>query len=120
MSCPEKNEWKNAMDREMDSIRTAGTYLIKPIPDSKSAVRNRWVYTKKYDKYGQVKRYKARLVAKGYTQIQGIRDYVRNGLVSFEYCKTSDQLGDMFTKPLPGSVLRNMLTKLGLLRKVES
>jgi hypothetical protein len=49
-----------------------------------------------------------------------IRDYVRNGLVSFEYCKTSDQLGDMFTKALPGSVLRKMLTKLGLLRKVES
>jgi hypothetical protein len=49
-----------------------------------------------------------------------IRDYVRNGLVSCEYCKTSDELGDMFTKPLPGSVLRKMLTKLGLLRKVES
>jgi len=32
------------------------------------------VYTKKYDKNGNVKKYKARLVAKGYTQIQGI-DY---------------------------------------------
>ena len=76
ISSPEAKEWKEAMDREMESIRKAQTYIVKEMPENikKMPVKNRWVYTKKYDKDGKVKKYKARLVAKGYTQIQGI-DY---------------------------------------------
>ena len=76
ISSPEAKEWKQAMDREMESIKNAKTYIVKEIPENikKMPVKNRWVYTKKYDKDGNVKKYKARLVAKGYTQIQGI-DY---------------------------------------------
>ena len=38
-------------------------------------MKNRWIYTKKLDKDGKIKKYKARLVAKGFTQKYGI-DFV--------------------------------------------
>ena len=42
------------MDREMESIRKAETYIVKEIPKNirKMPVKNRWVFTKKYDKNG--------------------------------------------------------------------
>ncbi len=74
ISSPEASQGKEAMDREMESIQKAKTYVVKQVPENikKKPVKNRWVYTKKYDKDGNVKKYKARFVAKGYTQIQGI------------------------------------------------
>ena len=69
---------EKAMDKEMDSIKSANTYKIKKIPNEKikkGTVKNRWIYTKKLDKDGKIKKYKARLVAKGFTQKYGI-DFV--------------------------------------------
>jgi hypothetical protein len=66
------------MDMEMDSIKSANTYKIQKIPIEnikKGTVKNRWIYTKKLDKDGKIKKYKARLVAKGFTQKYGI-DFV--------------------------------------------
>ena len=78
INCSEKEEWKKAMDTEMNSIKSANTYKIQKIPIEnikKGTVKNRWIYTKKLDKDGNIKKYKARLVAKGFTQKYGI-DFV--------------------------------------------
>ena len=32
INCLEKEEWKKAMDKEMDSIKSANTYKIEKIP----------------------------------------------------------------------------------------
>ena len=45
-----------------------------------------------------------------------VRDYVKEKLVQFTYCKTQDQLADIFTKGVPGSKLRSMTQKLGMSR----
>ena len=49
-----------------------------------------------------------------------VRDYVKKSLVKFVYCPTENQLADMFTKALPGSRLRTILSKLGLSRRGEN
>ena len=75
MASKDSKHWMNAMKDEMQSIENAETYEIKtPINLSKSPVKCRWVFTKKFDKFGNVSRYKARLVAKGFTQRYGL-DY---------------------------------------------
>ena len=75
ISCNESEKWIAAMNDEMSSIKSAETYEIRsPIKLSKSPVKCRWVFTKKFDKFGIVSRYKARLVAKGFTQKYGF-DY---------------------------------------------
>jgi hypothetical protein len=45
---------------------------------------------------------------------------MEEGLIKFVYCPTKDQLADIFTKGVSGSLLRNMLTKLGLKSQGES
>jgi hypothetical protein len=74
---PEKDEWKNAMDKEVAKIRNAETYSLEHIPSDKlsNVVKCRWVFRKKLDIHGSVKEYKARLVAKGFTQKYGIDFY---------------------------------------------
>ena len=44
-----------------------------------------------------------------------VRDYVAKNLVKFVYCSTKDQLADIFTKGVPGHLLRTALNGLGLL-----
>lgn len=44
---PHWPEWKAAMDREMESIRKAGTYQVAELPAGKKAVKNRWVFEKR-------------------------------------------------------------------------
>jgi hypothetical protein len=49
-----------------------------------------------------------------------VRKYVEEGLITFVYCPTKDQLADIFTKGVPGPLMRNMLTRLGLKSQGES
>ena len=68
------NEWRKAMDEEMEALEKNGTWEMGPLPVGKKLVGSRWVFTIKYHFDGSVARYKARLVARGYTQAYGI-DY---------------------------------------------
>ena len=117
MRSPEKEKWKKAMDHEMDSIKSTGTSVIKPMPAclGKLPVKNRWVYTKKYDKDGNVKRYKARLVAKGDTQVHGI-DYFETfvPVAKFKSIRTLAAIGaklklTAFQDDVPTAFLRGSL-----------
>jgi hypothetical protein len=66
-----QEEWKAAMQIELDSLRDLGTYKVVPRPVGQSVVGGRWVLAKKKAADGTTK-YKARYVGKGYSQIHGV------------------------------------------------
>ena len=70
---PNVDEWKSAMDEEMQSLLDNNTFDIVELPQGKSTVGGRWVYAVKEGPNGE-DMYKARFVAKGFSQIYGI-DY---------------------------------------------
>ena len=72
ITCPEKEKWIAAMDKELKSLQDTGTYKIVKLPPGQKTVGTKWVYKIKYTAAGEVERYKARLVVKGFTQKKGI------------------------------------------------
>lgn len=44
-----------------------------------------------------------------------VREKIQNGLIAPYYIRSSDQLADLFTKPLRGDIYRQQLCKLGVL-----
>ena len=66
----EADNWKEAMDDEINSLQENEMYMIVPLPKDKQAVGGRWVYTVKVGPGGE-QQYKARYVAKGFTQKHG-------------------------------------------------
>jgi transposase InsO family protein len=66
--------WKDAMDREIETLEKAGTWKNVPRPPGKNVVGCKWVFRIKRKADGTVEKYKARLVARGFTQIHGV-DY---------------------------------------------
>uniref|UniRef100_A0A251UJX2 Putative ribonuclease H-like domain-containing protein n=1 Tax=Helianthus annuus TaxID=4232 RepID=A0A251UJX2_HELAN len=67
-------KWREAMDREIQSILKNGTWDIVDPPKGQKPIGVKWIYKTKYDEHGNVSKHKARLVAKGYNQKYGI-DY---------------------------------------------
>ena len=41
-----------------------------------------------------------------------IRELINNGEIKLEWISTSEQLADIFTKPLPGSIFTNLRNKI--------
>ena len=70
-SCSE--EWKKAMEAEMNSLKENDTFEIVRLPKDKKPVGGRWVYALKEALDGSDV-FKARFVAKGFSQTYGI-DY---------------------------------------------
>ena len=66
--------WKEAVQSEMDSIMSNGTWEVVDRPYGCKPVGCKWVLKKKLRPNGTINKYKARLVAKGYTQKEG-EDY---------------------------------------------
>ena len=60
---PEKEQWNQAMDGEMESLSANKVWELTTIPPGKGAVGSKWVYKVKTGEDGAVQRYKARLVA---------------------------------------------------------
>ncbi len=60
------DNWKEAMEQEMKSLRDNHTWDLVELPRDRKTVGSKWIY--------KIKRYKARLVAQGYTKNFGI-DY---------------------------------------------
>ncbi|CAN1791212.1 Retrovirus-related Pol polyprotein from transposon TNT 1-94 [Linum perenne] len=67
-------KWVEAMESELNSLKTTNTWSLVPLPLDKKPIGCKWVYKIKHKADGSIERYKARLVAKGYTQTAGI-DY---------------------------------------------
>ena len=67
-------KWKEAAEREVESMKKHEVWDLTPLPSGKKAIGCRWVFTIKENTDGSVNRYKARLVAKGFSQVEGV-DY---------------------------------------------
>ena len=70
-----KENWRKAMDEEMQSLVKNHTWKLARLPKGKKEIGCKWVYAQKegFPSKNDV-RYKARLVAKGHAQKEGI-DY---------------------------------------------
>ncbi|HVX00915.1 MAG TPA: reverse transcriptase domain-containing protein, partial [Candidatus Babeliaceae bacterium] len=73
LNSPYATYWQAAMDAEMASIHSHGTYSVTARPSGVNVVGCRWVFALKVQD-GFVKRFKARLVARGFSQQFGV-DY---------------------------------------------
>ena len=71
ISSQESLKWKTAMKEDLDTLEENNTYQLQPIPENRSVISGKWVYTKKMDANNSIK-YKARYVAKGFSQVRGI------------------------------------------------
>jgi transposase InsO family protein len=74
MSRPDADKWKEAINKELQSLKLHNTYLLTVLPKHAHAIGCKWVLKTKYKSDGKIDKYKARLVAKGYSQQEGI-DY---------------------------------------------
>lgn len=70
----EKNEWRSAMDEEIQSHTSNHTWDLVDLPANRRAIKSKWVFKRKTDALGNIIRYKARLVVKGCSQKEGV-DY---------------------------------------------
>ena len=68
-------KWKEAIQKELDSLKKTGTWELVERPPNANIVNSRWVLRIKKNAVGEVEKYKACLVAKGFTQIYGIDYY---------------------------------------------
>jgi hypothetical protein len=66
---PDAAKWQEALDSEMESLLSHGSWEICELPEGRRTVGSRFVLTRKRDG-----RYKARLVAQGFSQQPGV-DY---------------------------------------------
>lgn len=71
MASPQCEEWRQAMDSEVQSLRDFQTFELVDRPKNKNVIRGRWVYTHKLNPDGTINKCKARFVAKGFTQKYG-------------------------------------------------
>ncbi|KAK1409296.1 hypothetical protein QVD17_35822 [Tagetes erecta] len=67
-----KEEWRNAMKVEFESIQKNNTWTLTNLPPGHKAIGLKWVYKIKRDAADKITQYKARLVAKGYVQQKGV------------------------------------------------
>jgi hypothetical protein len=66
------NLWKRVMEEEMTSLDKNEAWDLVELPTGRKPIGSKWVFKKKLNAKGKVKKYKARLVAKGYSQVEGI------------------------------------------------
>ena len=59
--------WKEAVQSEMDSMMSNGTWEVVDRPYGCKHVGCKWVFKKKLRPDGTIEKYKVRVVAKGYT-----------------------------------------------------
>ena len=74
MESSRSNEWMEAMEDEIVSLRKNGTWELTEAPQNRKVIQSRWVFKVKRDGTGHMIRHKALLVTKGFTQQAGI-DY---------------------------------------------
>ena len=85
----EKEKWKAAMQKEMESIYSNDVWDLVELPKDCKTVGSKWVFKRKTNADGSIDRYKARLVAQGFSQRCG-HDYDEtfSPVIRFESLRT--------------------------------
>ena len=73
MAAPDADEWKEAMDREMENLKSHNVYELVPRTNGMRTLKLGWVLHRKF-KISLFERSKGKLVARGNHQCPGI-DY---------------------------------------------
>jgi hypothetical protein len=60
------------MVEEIDAFDKNEAWDIVEFPAGRKYVGRKWLFKKKFNAEGKVKKHKARLVSKGYSQVEGI------------------------------------------------
>jgi hypothetical protein len=71
---PDADDWKEAVQNQIDLILSNGTWELSERPHGCKPVGCKWVFMKKLRPDGTIEKYKARIVVKGYTKREG-EDY---------------------------------------------
>jgi hypothetical protein len=72
MQSQEKDNWKAAINEEMNSLKKRQTWRLVALPPGRRALRNMWIFNAKTGENGEVNRFKARLVVRGDEQKWGL------------------------------------------------
>ena len=72
MGSAEKEWWKAATQKEMESICSNDVWDLVELPNNRRPVGCKWVFKRKTKANGSIEQYKARLVARGFSQKQGL------------------------------------------------
>lgn len=72
MKREDKEKWIDSMKSEYNSLLSRGTWILVDRPQDLPVIKNKWVFTIKRAKNGEIERYKCRLVAKGCSQKYGV------------------------------------------------
>lgn len=68
---PRHDDWKAAMQEEINSLITNDTWILTQLPPGRTAIDGKWVYKVKRGPQGEVLRYKARWVVRRFQQREG-------------------------------------------------
>ena len=71
LMCSEKEQWKDAKQKEMNSIYSNDIWDLVELPKDCKPVGKLWLFKRKTNADGSIDRYKAQLVAQGFSQQQG-------------------------------------------------
>ena len=69
---PNSSEWIRAMNEEICALEENDTWELVELPEDRTEIKGRWVYTTKLNSRGEVDKFKARYVAKGCSQTPGL------------------------------------------------
>lgn len=66
------NSWQEAINDEMDSLESNGTWHLVDLPPGCKTIGCKWILNKKLKAYRNVDKFKAMLVAKGFRQQENV------------------------------------------------
>ena len=72
LDCADHEEWKTARYQERKALGKRDVFDVVPKPTGEKILKSRYVYKRKHNKDGSIKKYKARLVVLGFGQVPGI------------------------------------------------
>ncbi|MBW0468164.1 hypothetical protein O181_007879 [Austropuccinia psidii MF-1] len=71
MTSPDKEQWLQAINRELSNMGTHGVFEVLPLPKDTRPIGGGWVFVRKQGNSAEPPRFKARYVARGNSQLSG-------------------------------------------------